>query len=133
MGYSRFDNANRERAAWNAGKKAGIKRPFTQKQVWAIRFLLDRERRIRTRALFDRQSTASFAAATWSRLGSVMWSPVRRSGLARSSCSRRRGGRSSSRSPATYERACLPGWNGAAAPLRIMSFRALSRRAPLLL
>jgi integrase len=53
MGYSQFDDASRERAAWNAGKKVGAKRPFTQKQIWAIRFLLDRERRIRDRALFD--------------------------------------------------------------------------------
>jgi integrase len=41
------------RAAWNAGKKVGTKRPFTQKQIWAIRFFLDRERRIRDRSLFD--------------------------------------------------------------------------------
>jgi integrase len=29
------------------------KRPFTQKQIWAIRFVLNRERRTRDRALFD--------------------------------------------------------------------------------
>ena len=27
--------------------------PFTQKQIWAIRFFLDGERRVRDRALFD--------------------------------------------------------------------------------
>jgi hypothetical protein len=53
MGHSQFDDASRERAAWNAGKKVGTKRPLTQKQIWAIRFFLDRERRIRDRALFD--------------------------------------------------------------------------------
>lgn len=53
MGHSIFDGASRERAAWNAGKKVGTKRPFTQKQIWAIRFFLDRERRVRDRALFD--------------------------------------------------------------------------------
>ncbi|MBX3532345.1 MAG: tyrosine-type recombinase/integrase [Rhizobiaceae bacterium] len=53
MGHSQFDVAGRERAAWNAGKKVGTKRPLTQKQIWAIRFHLDRERRIRDRALFD--------------------------------------------------------------------------------
>ncbi|WEX11827.1 tyrosine-type recombinase/integrase [Chelativorans sp. AA-79] len=53
MGHSHFDNASRERAAWNAGKKVGTKRPLTQKQIWAVRFFLDRERRIRDRALFD--------------------------------------------------------------------------------
>ena len=53
MGHSVFDDASRQRAAWNAGKKGGTKRPCTQKQIWAIRFFLDRERRIRDRALFD--------------------------------------------------------------------------------
>lgn len=38
---------------WNFGAKVGPKRPFTQKQNWAIRFFLDREERIRDRALFD--------------------------------------------------------------------------------
>ncbi|MER8720329.1 tyrosine-type recombinase/integrase [Mesorhizobium sp. M0999] len=53
MGHSQFDDASRQHAAWNAGKKVGTKRPFTQKQIWAIRFFLDRERRVRDRALFD--------------------------------------------------------------------------------
>ncbi|MBW3097145.1 tyrosine-type recombinase/integrase [Pseudohoeflea coraliihabitans] len=53
MGHSQFDDASRERTAWNAGKKVGTKRPFTQKQIWAIRFFLDCERRIRDGALFD--------------------------------------------------------------------------------
>jgi integrase len=41
------------RAPWNAGKNVGTKRPLTQKQIWAIRFFLDREGRLRDRALFD--------------------------------------------------------------------------------
>lgn len=53
MGYSRFDPAMQRRAAWNAGKTVGTKRPPTQKQIWAIRFFLDREGRMRDRALFD--------------------------------------------------------------------------------
>lgn len=53
MGHSQYDDASRERAAWNAGKKVGTKRPLTLKQIWAVRFFLDRERRIRDRALFD--------------------------------------------------------------------------------
>jgi hypothetical protein len=53
MGYSRFDPAVRARAAWNAGKNVGTKRPLTQKQIWAIRFHLDREGRLRDKALFD--------------------------------------------------------------------------------
>lgn len=31
----------------------GAKRPLTQKQIWAVRFFLDREGRLRDRALFD--------------------------------------------------------------------------------
>jgi integrase len=38
---------------WNAGKTVGTKRPLTQKQIWAVRFFLDREGRLRDRALFD--------------------------------------------------------------------------------
>ena len=53
MGHSHYDDASRKCAAWNAGKKVGTKRPPTQKQIWAVRFFLDRERRIRDRALFD--------------------------------------------------------------------------------
>ena len=53
MGYSRFDPAIQARAAWNAGKTVGTRRPLTQKQIWAIRFHLDREGRLRDKALFD--------------------------------------------------------------------------------
>ena len=38
---------------WNAGKLVGAKRALKPQQVWAIRFLLDREKRVRDRALFD--------------------------------------------------------------------------------
>lgn len=53
MGHSIFDDASRDRAPWNAGKKVSTKRPFTQKQIWAVRFFLDREKRVRDRAPFD--------------------------------------------------------------------------------
>ena len=53
MTYSHLDPAMQNRAAWNAGKMVGTKRPLTQKQIWAIRFYLDREERLRDRALFD--------------------------------------------------------------------------------
>jgi len=39
--------------AWNAGRLVGAKRPLREKHVWAIRFHLAREQRIRDRALFD--------------------------------------------------------------------------------
>lgn len=41
------------RPAWNAGRTVGAKRALTQKQIWAVRFFLDREGRLRDRALFD--------------------------------------------------------------------------------
>jgi len=53
MGHSHYDPAVQSRTAWNAGKTVGSKRPLTQKQIWAIRFFLDREGRLRDRALFD--------------------------------------------------------------------------------
>jgi hypothetical protein len=53
MGHSHYDPAARCRPTWNAGKTVGTKRPLTQKQIWAVRFFLDREGRRRDRALFD--------------------------------------------------------------------------------
>jgi integrase len=53
MGHSRYDPAMQARPAWNAGKTVGTKRPLTQKQIWAVRFFLEREGRLRDRALFD--------------------------------------------------------------------------------
>jgi integrase len=53
MGYSQFNTPVQARAAWNAGKTVGTKRPLTQKRIWATRFFLDREGRLRDRALFD--------------------------------------------------------------------------------
>ena len=53
MAHSHYDPAMQNRPAWNAGKMVGTKRPLTQKQIWAVRFFLDREGRLRDRALFD--------------------------------------------------------------------------------
>lgn len=53
MGHSVYDPGQEHRSAWNAGHKLGAKRPLKPKQVWAIRFWLDREGRLRDRALFD--------------------------------------------------------------------------------
>lgn len=53
MGHSQYDPAAQCRPAWNACKTVGTKRPLTQKQIWAVRFFLDREGRLRDRALFD--------------------------------------------------------------------------------
>ena len=53
MGISKFDPAAKGRPAWNAGKQVGAKRALKVKQIWLIRFFLDREERMRDRALFD--------------------------------------------------------------------------------
>ncbi len=53
MGRSEYDPRASDHKAWNAGKLVGAKRAPKPQQVWAIRFLLDREKRVRDRALFD--------------------------------------------------------------------------------
>lgn len=53
MGTAQFDPNALGRPAWNAGRKVGVKKPLKQRQIWAIRFFLDREKRMRDRALFD--------------------------------------------------------------------------------
>lgn len=53
MGISKYDPVAKSRPAWNAGKQVGVKRPLKVKQIWLIRFFLDREGRMRDRALFD--------------------------------------------------------------------------------
>lgn len=58
MGHSHYGPAMWGRPAWNAGKMVGTKRPRTPKQVWAVHFFLDREERLRDRALFVPASNA---------------------------------------------------------------------------
>jgi integrase len=53
MGHSEFDPAAQGRRPWNAGRMVGAKRALKPQQVWAIRFWLDSERRLRDRAMFD--------------------------------------------------------------------------------
>src|SRR3954465_4242688 len=53
MGISHYDPAAAGRPAWNAGRQVGAKRALKPRQIWAIRFFLDREGRVRDRALFD--------------------------------------------------------------------------------
>ena len=53
MGLSEYDPAGQGRRSWNAGRKVGAKRALKPRQIWAIRFFLDREGRLRDRALFD--------------------------------------------------------------------------------
>ncbi len=53
MGRSEYDPGVRGARAWNAGKLIGAKKALKPQQVWAIRFMLDREQRVRDRAMFD--------------------------------------------------------------------------------
>lgn len=53
MGISQYDPVARSRPAWNAVRQVGAKRALKPRQIWAIRFFLDREGRMRDRALFD--------------------------------------------------------------------------------
>ncbi|WP_421612111.1 tyrosine-type recombinase/integrase [Agrobacterium tumefaciens] len=53
MGTSKYDPGALGRPAWNAGKQVGAKNPLKQRQIWAVGFFLDREGRMRDRALFD--------------------------------------------------------------------------------
>jgi hypothetical protein len=69
MGHSEYDPGFKNRRAWNSGWKLGAKRALKAQQVWAIRFWLDREQRVRDRAIFDSRSTASCAAVTSSSQG----------------------------------------------------------------
>jgi hypothetical protein len=50
MTYPRFDPAGQSRVPWNFDAKLGLKRPFNQKQIWAMRLFLDGERRVSSTA-----------------------------------------------------------------------------------
>jgi hypothetical protein len=43
----------KDQRPWNADRKTGPMRALKPQQVWAIRFSVDRERRLRDRAMFD--------------------------------------------------------------------------------
>ena len=53
MGHSDYDPGVKGRKTWNAGRKLGSKRALKPQQVWAIRFWLDQDGRVRDRAMFD--------------------------------------------------------------------------------
>lgn len=52
MGHSTFDPVD-VGPAWNAGRKLGAKRSLKPEEIWAIRLMLDRHKKVRDRALFD--------------------------------------------------------------------------------
>lgn len=53
MGHTSYEPAFANRRAWNEGRIVGAKKPLKPRDVWAIRFFLEREGRLRDRALFD--------------------------------------------------------------------------------
>ena len=53
MGHSEYDPGVKDRRPWNDGRMQGAKRALKPQQVWAIRFWLDRQQRLRDRAMFD--------------------------------------------------------------------------------
>jgi integrase len=78
MGISQYDPAAKGRPAWNAGKQVGAKRPLKVKQIWLIRFFLDREGRMRDRALFDLAIDSKLRGCDLvkMKIGSLVSSPV---------------------------------------------------------
>lgn len=77
MGSSEFDYLTVR--PWNAGGKVGAKRPQKPRQIWAIRFHLDRERRLRDMALFDlvRLTSAMRCDLTLAKVGRLQSDSVR--------------------------------------------------------
>jgi hypothetical protein len=96
MGLSQFDPASRERRTWNAGRKVGPKRALKPRQIWAIRFFLDREGRLRDRALFDLAIDRKLRGCDLVKIKIGTWSAVRKSEPVRSWCNRRQAVRFSS-------------------------------------
>lgn len=96
MGYSQYDPAMQDRAPWNAGKKVGTRQPLSQKQIWAVRFFLDREQRIRDRTLFDLAIDSKIRGCDLVKLKIGNWLLAVRSEDERPSCSKKRTGRFSS-------------------------------------
>lgn len=45
MTFSLCDPGTQNRILWNVGSQVGPKRPLNKKQIWAVRFFLDREQR----------------------------------------------------------------------------------------
>jgi hypothetical protein len=74
MGHSEYDPVAKEGRPWNAGRKLGAKWALKAQQVWAIRFWLDRERRLRDRAMFDLAIDSKLRGCDIVRSRSASWS-----------------------------------------------------------
>ena len=53
MAHTQYEPAFAARRPWNDGRMVGAKKPLKPRDVWAIRFFLEHEGRLRDRALFD--------------------------------------------------------------------------------
>ncbi len=106
MGYSRFDLATQRRPAWNAGKNVGMKRPLTQKQIWAIRFHLDREGRLGDKAVFDLAIDNKLRGCDLVKIRMGMSLRMWTSAIEQPSSTRKPTSRCSSKSPLTCEPHC---------------------------
>ena len=62
MGHAIYDPVLEGSPAWNVGRKLGAKRPLLPKQVWAVRFFLEQEHRLRDRGLCQSRSAKCFGA-----------------------------------------------------------------------
>ena len=125
MGHSEYDPAAKDRRPWNVGRTVGAKRALKPQQVWAIRFWLDSERRLRDRAMFDLAiDIANCAGVMSSRSKSATSSAAVGFDHARLSSSRRLAGPFNSNSSNPPAAAFWPGSNTEAARWTSSSFRA---------
>jgi len=53
MGISPYDPGSLVEPVWNTARQVGARRAYRVKQIWSIRFFLDREGQMRDRALSD--------------------------------------------------------------------------------
>lgn len=53
MGHTRYEPLFANRRPWSDGRMVGAKKPLKPRDVWAIRFFLEHDGRLRDRALFD--------------------------------------------------------------------------------
>ena len=135
MGISQYDPATAGRPAWNAGRQVGAKRALKVKQIWSIRFFLDREGRMRDRALFDLaiHSKLRGCGLVKIKIGTLVAGPTIRS---RSMVIQQKTGRPVQFEITSDTRASLPAWlerrggtiGDFAFPSRVNADRHLSTR-----
>lgn len=108
MGIAQYDPAALGRPAWSAGRQVGVKKPLKQRQIWALRFFLEGEGRMRDRALFDLAIDSKLRGCDLVKIkiGTLVTGQEIRT---RAMVSRRLDVQCSSRSRPRSGQACLPG------------------------